>query len=162
MKITESATTRTSIGTLARKALRVVTGGGPGGGKEGGAADAAGEKSAREERAERERMLADYRKLLFGAGDESVSEKGGFTRARVEAILKAGGKLTTAELLRCRVRHFTEGLVLGSRSFVNRYFEAARENFGARRTSGARKVRGSDAAGLYALRDLRKAAITGR
>jgi len=43
---------------------------------------------------------------------------------------------------------------------VNGYFEGARAGFGPRRKSGARKVRGSGEAGLYAVRDLRKGAIS--
>ena len=108
-------------------------------------------------------MLVEYRKVLFGMGDPSESGKGGFTREKLEEVRKAGGKLTLAEMLRCRVRHFTDGLVLGSRAFVERYYEGARKEFGAKRTSGARRIRGSAAeAGLYAVRDLRKEAITGR
>jgi len=38
------------------------------------------------------------------------------------------------------VRYFTDGLVLGSREFVDRAFALTREHFGARRTSGARKL----------------------
>jgi len=62
-------------------------------------------------------------------------------------------------MLRCRVRYFTDGAVIGSRSFVNEAFAAARERFGPRRQDGARKLRGSGApaAGtLWSLRDLKK------
>jgi len=159
------------IRVLAREALRVVMGeggcavNGQGStGKEGLAVKGQGStgKSSADKKREYMRMLAEYRKLLFGVGDETMSGKGGFTQARVEEILAAGGKLTLAQLLRCRVRHFSDGLVLGSRSFVNRYFEGARAEFGPRRASGARRIRGSEEAGLYAMRDLRKAAISGR
>jgi len=49
--------------------------------------------------------------------------------------------------------------VIGSRSFVNEAFAAARERFGPRRQDGARKLRGSGAAAagtLWSLRDLKK------
>jgi hypothetical protein len=63
-------------------------------------------------------------------------------------------------LLRCRVRYFTDGVVIGSRMFVNEAFAAARERFGAKRKDGARKMRGAAAAAasgvLWSLRDLRK------
>ncbi len=100
------------------------------------------------------RVQGEYRKLLFGAGDETASGKGGFTQAEVEKIVRDGGKLTVAQLLRCRVRHFTEGLVMGSKAFVNEYFEVAKAEFGARRTSGARKLRDCSEAGLFTIRDL--------
>jgi hypothetical protein len=62
-------------------------------------------------------------------------------------------------MLRCRVRYFTDGAVIGSRGFVNEAFVAARERFGARRKDGARKLRGSGAAAagtLWSARELRK------
>jgi len=66
--------------------------------------------------------------------------------------------LGLAKMLRCRVRYFTDGAVIGSRLFVNEAFTAARDRFGPRRRDGARKMRGaaSAAAGsLWAMRDLR-------
>ena len=64
--------------------------------------------------------------------------------------------MSQAELLRCRVRYFTDGAVLGGRAFVNEVFTSFRERFGPRREDGARRLRGLDAtAGLYVLRDLK-------
>jgi hypothetical protein len=64
------------------------------------------------------------------------------------------------QMLRHRVRYFTDGAVIGSRSFVNDAFASARERFGPKRKDGARKMRGDAfgaAAGiLWSLRDLRK------
>jgi putative transposase len=65
-------------------------------------------------------------------------------------------------MLRCRVRYFSDGAVLGSREFVDGVFMACRERFGKTRTSGARKLRGSSAAAaaatgvLWSVRDLKK------
>ena len=105
--------------------------------------------------------LAEYRKLLFGVGDETMTKKGGFTEDEVRAVWAAGGKLTQAQLLRCRVRYFTDGLVIGSKAFVEDYFETARQSFGSKRKTGARRIRGVEAEGLCAFRDLRKSAIAG-
>jgi REP element-mobilizing transposase RayT len=66
--------------------------------------------------------------------------------------------LGMARMLRCRVRHFTDGAVIGSKAFVNDAFAGARERFAERRKDGARKMRGSGApaAGtLWSMRDLR-------
>ena len=49
-------------------------------------------------------------------------------------------------MLRCRVRHFCDGAVLGTKEFVNGTFEHERQRFGGKRKSGAR---------LTSLRDLR-------
>ena len=62
-------------------------------------------------------------------------------------------------MLRCRVRYFTDGAVIGSRAFVNEAFANARARFGEKRKDGARRLRGeaSAAAGmLWSLRDLKK------
>ena len=66
--------------------------------------------------------------------------------------------LGMAGMLRCRVRYFTDGAVIGSKAFVNEAFAAARERFTAKRRDGARKLRGNGqpAAGvLWSMRDLR-------
>jgi putative transposase len=66
--------------------------------------------------------------------------------------------LKMAAMLRCRVRYFTDGAVIGSKAFVNEAFANARERFGPKRKDGARKLKGnaSPAAGtLWSLRDLR-------
>jgi hypothetical protein len=66
--------------------------------------------------------------------------------------------LKLAAMLRCRVRYFTDGAVIGSKAFVNETFAAARERFTERRKDGARRMKGSGkaAAGiLWSVRDLR-------
>ncbi len=66
--------------------------------------------------------------------------------------------LKLAAMLRCRVRYFTDGAVIGSKAFVNEAFAAARERFTERRKDGARRMKGSGkaAAGvLWSARDLR-------
>ena len=66
--------------------------------------------------------------------------------------------LALAKMLRCRVRYFTDGAVIGSKAFVNEAFARARERFTTRRKDGARRMRGSGAAAagvLWSVRDLR-------
>jgi hypothetical protein len=62
------------------------------------------------------------------------------------------------KMLSTRVRYFTDGAVIGSRSFVNEAFEAARERFSEKRKDGAQRMRGSGAETadvLWSARDLR-------
>ena len=70
-------------------------------------------------------------------------------------MLKRKGQLTAADVFRVRVRHFSDGVALGSREFVNAVFREFREQFGPRRRSGARPIRALAALGLNTLRDLR-------
>ena len=79
----------------------------------------------------------------------------GFSKERVEAVLKSGGKLSRADLLLCRVRWFSDGVAIGSRGFVEGVFNRCRSSFGAKRKDGARKVREDSAGSLHALRELR-------
>ena len=72
--------------------------------------------------------------------------------------LRRGRDVALGKMLRCRIRYFTDGAVIGSRGFVNEVFEGARERFGAKRKDGARKMRGDGAAAgvLWSMRDLKK------
>jgi REP element-mobilizing transposase RayT len=88
------------------------------------------------------------------------SKRTGFSKERVEAVLRSGGKLSRAELLRCRVRWFSDGVAIGSKSFVEGVFTKCRGHFGAKRKDGARKVREDAAGSLHALRGLRVDSVT--
>jgi REP element-mobilizing transposase RayT len=66
--------------------------------------------------------------------------------------------LGMATMLRCRVRYFTDGAVIGSKEFVNEAFAGARERFTEKRKDGARQMRGGGAEAkgvLWSVRDLR-------
>jgi REP element-mobilizing transposase RayT len=66
--------------------------------------------------------------------------------------------LGLARMLRKRVRYFTDGAVIGSKTFVNEAFAGARERFTEKRVDGARTMRGSGAPAkglLWSMRDLR-------
>jgi hypothetical protein len=114
----------------------------------------------------------EYRKLLMaGAVEKTVTRIGrdgaeetrrtrkGMGAADAERETERAGELSRGKLLRCRVRYFTDGAVIGSRGFVNEAFANARDRFGKNRRDGARKMRCDAAAatgGLWSLRDLRK------
>jgi len=67
-----------------------------------------------------------------------------------------GGHLPVAVALRCRVRYFTCGAVIGSQAWVDEVYGHYRERFGPRRRSGAHIMKGSDWDGLSVLRNLQK------
>ena len=101
-----------------------------------------------------------YRCLLHAEGREvkdAQNEKVvqcGVSVESVRAVLTQKGKLSPAELVRLRVRYFTDGVVLGSREFVEGIFEAQRNQFSPTRKHGARRIIES-AAPFYSLRQLR-------
>ena len=123
-------------------------------------------------------VVKEYRRLLLAGAAAKFEEKVGRDGRRTTVRTRQGmsareieqaqagesaqaepGDIPLGKMLRCRVRYFTDGAVIGSRSFVNEAFTAARERFGPRRRDGARKLRGSGAAAagtLWSLRDLKK------
>ena len=72
-----------------------------------------------------------------------------------ESVLK---DLGIAKMLRCWVRYFTDGAVIGSKEFVNQAFASARGRFGPKRKDGARVMKGNGSGAkelLWSARDLR-------
>ena len=96
-----------------------------------------------------------YRRHLFMQADAHTKKGCKVSRAKIEQILEAGGKLSKAELLHCRVRYLSDGVVLGSKAFVEDVFQAHRAEFGLKRKTGARKPRYGQWGGLCTMRDLR-------
>jgi hypothetical protein len=73
---------------------------------------------------------AGYRQVLFGTG---AAPRGSGIMIPVEEwqkVLKAGGQLPLATVLRCRVRYFTDGAMLGSKAFVALQLAAYRRRTG--------------------------------
>ena len=97
-----------------------------------------------------------YRCWLFEDGKTrgDKATKGGFSPESAEAEKKRKGKLSRAELLRCRVRYFSDGLVLGTKSYVDGVFETYRGHFGPKRTSGARALHEDAQGSLFTARQL--------
>ncbi|MFT4550667.1 MAG: putative transposase [Verrucomicrobiales bacterium] len=82
-----------------------------------------------------------YRRILFGIG-EGNTVRVGLSKASVAKVWEAGGRLSLAQLLRCRVRYFSDGLVVGSEYFVESVFAVMRKAFAPGRKDGARRMRG--------------------
>ena len=109
---------------------------------------------------------AAYRQHLYVQGrQKGVDPQGrpirqGFTPEEVKKVLAEGGRLPMHELLRCRVRYFSDGLALGSQAFLEQIFQRYRGHFGPKRQSGARAMRHGDWGELCTLRSLRMQAVS--
>ncbi|MCF6310893.1 MAG: transposase [Verrucomicrobiales bacterium] len=110
------------------------------------------------------KVEAEYRCLLYVKGEEVeadasvdgyVKGKGGFSQEEIAEVLESGGRLPVAVALRCRVRYFSDGAVLGSQRFVDDFFEGKRDDFGEKRKDGGRRMRGAQWGALRVLRDLK-------
>jgi hypothetical protein len=106
------------------------------------------------------RSLETYRcEVMLRGQAEGVAIAGnplckGVSEHRIKAVIEKRGTLTPQEALLCRVRFFCDGVVIGSQQSVDDVFEEQRWRFGAKRTSGARKIKCISAQDLCALRDL--------
>jgi REP element-mobilizing transposase RayT len=107
-----------------------------------------------------EETQAIYRQLLFGSGSAPRVGGGAIPVIDFKKVVAAGGRLKSAEILRCRVKYFTEGAVLGTKEFVQAHLSAYRLRTGRRRTTPARSLPAlADCAELAALRSVRGPAI---
>jgi putative transposase len=70
-----------------------------------------------------------------------------------------GAALAVAELLRMRVRYFTDGVVIGTKKYVEEFFARYYKEYVPKRKSGARRMKGGDWGGLMTMRDLQKNVI---
>lgn len=91
-------------------------------------------------------ILDWYREQLYSRGEaargrDGTTTKRGFTEAEIQEVIRAGGRLPLTAFLRLRVRYFTDGAVLGTKSFVESVFQAHRGRFSEERRTGSRKLR---------------------
>ena len=105
--------------------------------------------------------LSQYRILLYRRGSEDHNHQGkpSLKRKHVLNLIHNNGQVPIADLLSCRVRHFIDGVAIGSRQFVEDSFRYNRLLFGPNRKSGARKLRPLKDPQLFTLRDLKKDAF---
>jgi putative transposase len=103
-------------------------------------------------------VMGEYRMILAEEGkaedqdlpvvegqnrEKTKKKRYGFSKEEVEKIKEKEGKLSWSELLRCRTRHFTEGLVIGTKEYVDSFFQNLKAKTGnyQKRKSGARKIK---------------------
>ena len=104
-----------------------------------------------------------YRVLLYGHGEQRDADdrtgsksRPGLSQSEVAEVLERGGELSVSEVLLCKVRYLTDGAAIGGADFLQEVFEANRDRFGEHRSTGGRKMSGSDWGGLQVLRQLRR------
>ena len=111
-----------------------------------------GWRSAEAAEAYRCLLHAEGREVKDAQNEQVVSR--GVTTESARTVLAEKGKLSPAELVRLRVRYFTDGVVLGSKEFVEGIFNAQRDMFSPKRKQGGRRMAESQAP-FYTLRQLR-------
>ncbi len=84
-------------------------------------------------------ISCDYRQILYCKGEAKEGKKG-FTEEEIQEALDKHGKLPLSTLLRCKLRQFSAGLVLGSRDFVEKAFDSFADSFCKKQTKKARPL----------------------
>ena len=106
-------------------------------------------------------VSGEYRQLLYvkgearGLKEDGTAVRPGFSMEEVETVVAQKGRLSLPEVLRCRVRYFTDGLVLGRKVYVDEAFARHRSHFSANRQDGARSMKGAQWGDLFTARALR-------
>jgi REP element-mobilizing transposase RayT len=100
--------------------------------------------------------LRAHRLLIFGkhASEAGLPE---MTRLRALKVLnQENGQLPKATILRCRVRYFTDGVILGSAEFVRDFTAALQMECGRKHPPTVNAMQGSDWGDLAVIRTLRR------
>jgi REP element-mobilizing transposase RayT len=98
-----------------------------------------------------------YRMMLFGAGTASRANKVAITPEALEKVVAEKGTLPLATVLRCRLRHFTDGAVLGTKAYVAAQLAVYRRRTGLRARTRPRPLPNvTDWGDITTLRGLRK------
>lgn len=98
----------------------------------------------------------EYRKLLFRTGTDS-SKAGAVVDVAVaqKIVHQQQGEIPVAELLRCRIRYFTDGGILGSRAFVQEQFARCRQTVAPSQSDRGYRLRVKADHQIWVLRNLR-------
>lgn len=104
--------------------------------------------------------LKSYRLILFGKGHQSKgtpdSDQGRISTQALEQALKEGGHVPVHELLRLRIRYFSDSLALGTQPFVESVFNHHRSSFGKNRQKAGSPLPPCNWGSLHTLRDLKR------
>jgi REP element-mobilizing transposase RayT len=102
-----------------------------------------------------------YRQMLFGTGAEAREHGRCIQPEELQKVLEAGGQLPIATVLRCRLRYFTDGAVLGSKAFVALQLAAYRQRTGRRQDASPHPLPVlTDWGELNTLRGLRRGGLS--
>lgn len=103
-----------------------------------------------------EEALKSYRCMLFGKGSAAVSGASQFDREQAVRVLeKEQGFLPPSVLLRCRIRYFSEGAVLGSREFVKSHLESWQRSTGRKHPPKPCMIKSGASEPLMVLKNVR-------
>ena len=88
-----------------------------------------------------QRISSCYREYLFVKGGlPGHSKKLSLDRETILKEIKKGARLRTSQLLRLKIRYFSDGIALGSKHYLTELHDEFRDRLDKRRNSGARPM----------------------
>ena len=101
-----------------------------------------------------------YRETLFGKAAAPKEHQAHIDAEALQKVIKSKGRLPLHQVLRCRVRYFSDGAVLGTQAFVQEHLGTYQKLTGRRNRTAPRPVpRVTDWGDLTTLRGLRRSAF---
>jgi putative transposase len=101
-----------------------------------------------------------YRQTLFGRGSKVKTQANRLSSDDFNRVIAENGRLPLATVLRCRVRYFNDGAVLGSQAFVQLHLSTYQRQAGRRSRTVPRPIpRVTEWGDLSTLRGLRQRAF---
>ena len=102
-------------------------------------------------------LSSEYRKHLFLRGAAAtMNNPPAFELAKAQEVVEQQkGELSLQERLRCRIRYFSDGVILGSRCFVDFHCQRLKQKIGFKRKSGPTALKILGPATLWVFRNLR-------
>jgi hypothetical protein len=106
-------------------------------------------------------LSGQYRKYLFVKGSaRSANKSPAFDLATAQRVVEQQhGELTLPERLLCRIRYFTDGVILGSQGFVESHFGRLKQKLGYKRHRAATCLTALGSPALWVFRDPRVRAV---
>ncbi len=96
--------------------------------------------------------FADYMEYLYEKGGLDTGKGASIDERIIAGERKKKYEFTTMDRLRFRTRYFTNSGIIGTKSFVNDYYDMFKGNFGTDKPKKPKKVTGLD--GIYSLKRL--------
>ena len=101
--------------------------------------------------------LQSHRSLIFGKGGDPREHGRVMDRKTVAKVLEEqGGVLPRAAVLRCRVRYFTDGVILGSSEYVRGFIGAVQRDRKRKRPPKVNPLRGAAWGDVAVLQSIRR------